>query len=82
MPRHPSLDNVVAFPLHRRSGRVRGLPHRADAGSHRRRDLAVVGMLALLALGCARLTQALVHESALEDCLLSGRTNCVAVVLR
>jgi hypothetical protein len=82
MPQGSSLDNVIPFRPRRPATLARDLrPSLGIAGS-RRRDLAVVAFLALLALGCARLTQALVHESALEDCLLSGRPNCVDVVLR
>ena len=78
MPRQAPPDNVVVFPFQRRLGRD-PVRHR-DVASDRRVDLAVVALLVLLSLGCARLGQALIHESALEDCFLSGRTHCIDAV--
>lgn len=82
MPHVSRIDNVIPFRARGPSASLRNLRPRLETRADRRRDLAVIGFLTLLALGCARLTQALVHESAMEDCLLSGRPNCVEVVLR
>lgn len=50
-------------------------PGPGDRGSGWR-NLAVLGFLALLVLGCVWLASTLRHESQVEDCLASGRRDC------
>ena len=52
-----------------------------DQGGERSRSGAVVGLVVVLALVVAAvyLVHALHKESQLEDCLMSGRTNCAPI---
>jgi hypothetical protein len=49
----------------------------------RRRIAALLGLvlIVLLAVASAYLVRALRRESQLEDCLLSGRTNCAPITV-
>ncbi len=52
-----------------------------DQGSERSRSGAVIGLIIVLVLVVAAvyLVHALRKESQLEDCLMSGRTNCAPI---
>jgi hypothetical protein len=52
-----------------------------EQGGERSRSAAVIGLIVVLALVVAAvyLVRALRNESQLEDCLMSGRTNCAPI---
>jgi hypothetical protein len=52
-----------------------------DQGGERSRSGAVIGLIVVLVLVVAAvyLFHALRNESQLEDCLMSGRTNCAPI---
>jgi len=52
-----------------------------DQGGERSRSAAVAGLVVVLVLVVAALylVHALQQESRLEDCLMSGRTNCAPI---
>ena len=52
-----------------------------DQGGERSRSGAVIGLIVILLLVVAAvyLVHALRKESDLEDCLMSGRTNCAPI---
>ena len=54
-----------------------------DQGGEQSRSVALIGLVVMLALVVAAvyLVHALQKESHLEDCLLSGRTNCAPLEL-
>lgn len=51
---------------------------REDDGGQQRRSAALIGLIIILALAIAGvvLVRELRERSRLEDCLMSGRTNC------
>lgn len=49
---------------------------RDDPGRQRRVNLAVLVFLIFLVAGCVWLAQVLARNARMEDCLMSGRTNC------
>lgn len=55
----------------------------ADREADRRRTAALIGLIIILALAIASLllVRELGKESKLEDCLMSGRTNCAPIEL-
>jgi hypothetical protein len=58
--------------------------HRPGDGDHeadQRRSAALIGLIIILALAIAGvwLVRELRQKSALEDCLMSGRTNCAPI---
>jgi flagellar biogenesis protein FliO len=58
--------------------------HRPEDGDHdadQRRSAALIGLIIILALAIAGvwLVRELRQKSALEDCLMSGRTNCAPI---
>ena len=42
-------------------------------------SLAALGFIILLVVGCVWLAKALSEHAKLEDCLMSGRTNCAPI---
>ena len=52
-----------------------------DQGGERSRSGAVIGLIVVLVLVVAAvyLVHALRQESQLEDCMMSGRTNCAPI---
>jgi hypothetical protein len=66
-----------------RGDRAHGAPDDDGRGGARRRIGALFGLalIVLLAVAAAYLVQALRRESQLEDCLLSGRTNCAPIAV-
>ena len=52
-----------------------------DDGADQRRSAALIGLIIILALAIAGvvLVRELREKSALEDCLMSGRTNCAPI---
>ena len=56
-------------------------PPPEDQGDERSRSGAVIGLIVMLVLVVASvyLVHALQRESHLEDCLMSGRTNCAPI---
>jgi hypothetical protein len=52
-----------------------------DRGADERRSAALIGLIIVLALAIAGvvLVRALRERSRLEDCLMSGRTNCAPI---
>jgi hypothetical protein len=62
-----------------RDGRsYKGLEHESQQDAEDRLTTSLAGLAMVLALvvTCLFLAHRLHHESALEDCLLSGRTDC------
>ena len=64
--------------------RVKLMNHRPGDGDHdadQRRSAALIGLIIILALAIAGvwLVRELREKSALEDCLMSGRTNCAPI---
>jgi hypothetical protein len=58
--------------------------HRPGNGDHeadQRRSAALIGLIIILALAIAGvwLVRELREKSALEDCLMAGRTNCAPI---
>ncbi|MGH7045182.1 MAG: hypothetical protein ACREE2_02175 [Stellaceae bacterium] len=55
----------------------------SDRETEERRTLALIGLIIVLALAIAGvvLIRALGQEAQLEDCLMSGRTNCAPIEL-
>lgn len=60
-----------------------GSPDEDHEDGSRRRIGALFGLalIVLLAVAAAYLVQALRRESQLEDCLMSGRTNCAPIAV-
>ena len=56
-------------------------PRESDDEADRRRSAALVGLIIILALAIAGivLVRELRKNSLLEDCLMSGRTNCAPI---
>jgi hypothetical protein len=52
-----------------------------DGGPNRIAALFGLILIALLVIAAIYLTQALRRESQLEDCLMSGRTNCAPITV-
>jgi len=54
---------------------------REDDGGQQRRSAALIGLIIILALAIAGvvLVRELRERSRLEDCLMSGRTNCAPI---
>jgi hypothetical protein len=54
---------------------------REDDGGEQRRSAALIGLIIILALAIAGvvLVRELRERSRLEDCLMSGRTNCAPI---
>jgi len=52
-----------------------------DEGADQRRSAALIGLIIILALAIAGvvLVRELRERSRLEDCLMSGRTNCAPI---
>jgi hypothetical protein len=52
-----------------------------DDGADQRRSAALIGLIIILALAIAGvvLVRELRERSRLEDCLMSGRTNCAPI---
>jgi flagellar biogenesis protein FliO len=52
-----------------------------DDGADQRRSAALIGLIIILALAIAGvwLVRELREKSRLEDCLMSGRTNCAPI---
>jgi hypothetical protein len=52
-----------------------------DNGADQRRSAALIGLIIILALaiGGVWLVRELREKSRLEDCLMSGRTNCAPI---
>jgi hypothetical protein len=67
------LDRRLGKPMNHRS------EDREDADQ--RRSAALIGLIIILALAIAGvwLVRELREKSALEDCLMSGRTNCAPI---
>jgi hypothetical protein len=55
--------------------------HNGDDEADQRRSAALIGLIIILALAIAGvwLVRELREKSALEDCLMSGRTNCAPI---
>jgi hypothetical protein len=56
-------------------------PGNGDDEADQRRSAALIGLIIILALAIAGvwLVRELRQKSALEDCLMSGRTNCAPI---
>jgi hypothetical protein len=56
-------------------------PRNGDDEADQRRSAALIGLIIILALAIAGvwLVRELRQKSALEDCLMSGRTNCAPI---
>jgi hypothetical protein len=56
-------------------------PRDSDDGADERRSAALIGLIIVLALAIAGvvLVRELREKSRLEDCLMSGRTNCAPI---
>ena len=56
-------------------------PRDGDDEADQRRSAALIGLIIILALAIAGvwLVRELRQKSALEDCLMSGRTNCAPI---
>jgi hypothetical protein len=56
-------------------------PGDGDEEGDQRRSAALIGLIVILALAIAGvwLVRELRQKSALEDCLMSGRTNCAPI---
>jgi hypothetical protein len=54
-----------------------------DPDTEARRTAALMGLIIVLSLAIAGvvLVRDLIKESAIEDCLMSGRTNCAPIEL-
>jgi hypothetical protein len=75
-PHHVGLPVATALgsPMDNRS-------ERGDDGADERRSAALIGLIIILALAIAGvvLVRELRERSRLEDCLMSGRTNCAPI---
>ncbi len=62
---------------------VRDRPEEDEADAAQRRSAALIGLIIILVLAIAgvALVRALGSKSRLEDCLMSGRTNCAPIEL-
>ena len=71
---YPKFDRCLGKPLNNRS------EDREDE-SDQRRSAALIGLIIILALAIAGvwLVRELREKSRLEDCLMSGRTNCAPI---
>lgn len=61
---------------------IAAMSGRSDGGDEGdRRSRALIGLIIILALGVLgiMLVRELRKESALEDCLMAGRTNCAPI---
>jgi hypothetical protein len=69
-----SVKHRMAAPLNNRS-------EHGDDGADQRRSAALIGLIIILALAIAGvvLVRELRERSRLEDCLMSGRTNCAPI---
>jgi hypothetical protein len=67
-------NNATGKPMDNQSGRE-------DDGGEQRRSAALIGLIIILALAIAGvvLVRELRERSRLEDCLMSGRTNCAPI---
>ena len=65
---------------------MRNAPRRAsgeddhDAANRQTMSLAALAVVLLIVVACLSLVRVLKHESRVEDCLLSGRTDCAEIV--
>jgi hypothetical protein len=66
----------------RSSNRFRALPAETIEADANRQTVALAGLAALLALVVVSLflVKTLHRQSALEDCVISGRTNCDVMI--
>jgi hypothetical protein len=55
----------------------------SEEEAEQRRTMALLGLIIVLSLAIAGilLVRALGKESQIEDCLMSGRTNCAPIVI-
>jgi hypothetical protein len=69
-----SSDRCLDRPMNNRS-------HDGDDEGEQRRSAALIGLIIILALAIAGvwLVRELREKSQLEDCLMSGRTNCAPI---
>jgi hypothetical protein len=69
-----SSDCFLCTPMNNRS-------QNGDDEADQRRSAALIGLIIILALAIAGvwLVRELRQKSALEDCLMSGRTNCAPI---
>jgi hypothetical protein len=69
-----SVDRCLGKPMNNRS-------EDGDNESDQRRSAALIGLIIILALAIAGvwLVRELREKSQLEDCLMSGRTNCAPI---
>jgi hypothetical protein len=60
---------------------MNGRPDHDDKGGPDRRKAALIGVVAILALAILAvvLVRELGKQSKLQDCLMSGRTNCAPI---
>jgi len=67
-------DRFLGTPMNHRSGD-------GDDGADQRRSSALIGLIIILALAIAGvvIVRELREKSRLEDCLMSGRTNCAPI---
>jgi hypothetical protein len=69
-----SADRFLCTPMNNRS-------EKANEEADQRRSAALIGLIIILALAIAGvwLVRELREKSRLEDCLMSGRTNCAPI---
>jgi len=72
---------VLSLPRQRRDQRMNNQSGDGDDGADQRRSAALIGLIIILALAIAGvvLVKELREKSRIEDCLMSGRTNCAPI---
>src|SRR5215469_12192487 len=71
----------ISSPHNLRARMMNHRPRHGDEDADQRRSAALIGLIIILALAIAGvwLVRELRQKSALEDCLMSGRTNCAPI---
>ena len=72
---------VLSLPRQRRDQRMNNQSGDGEDGADQRRSAALIGLIIILALAIAGvvLVKELREKSRIEDCLMSGRTNCAPI---
>jgi len=72
---------VLSLSRQRRDQRMNNQSGDGEDGADQRRSAALIGLIIILALAIAGvvLVKELREKSRIEDCLMSGRTNCAPI---